>query len=103
MLEWGATLRTWALAREPLSQITIEAEQLSDHRAAYLDYEGPISDDRGTVSRWDAGDYRLLGDAEKHMTLAVSGNRMNGILTLERPTAGGHLWRVSFSADPTTG
>ncbi|HEV2971076.1 MAG TPA: DNA polymerase ligase N-terminal domain-containing protein [Pirellulales bacterium] len=62
MLESGAALRTWALAAEPASDILIAAEQLPDHRLAYLDYEGPISGDRGTVIRWDAGHFELLSE-----------------------------------------
>ncbi len=29
----------------------IEARRLADHRARYLTYEGPVTDDRGTVTR----------------------------------------------------
>ncbi len=37
-----------------------EAEllELTDHRAAYLDYEGPISGGRGSVRRIESGEYR---------------------------------------------
>ena len=42
------------------------AEALPDHRLIYLEYEGPISGDRGTVVAWDRGEYRLKrqSDAE---------------------------------------
>ena len=37
--------------------VEMDAEVLPDHRLAYLDYEGPISGDRGSVTRWDRGTY----------------------------------------------
>src|SRR4051794_31329065 len=58
MLETGPVLRTWRLAQPPLTPgQRIAATALGDHRPMYLDYEGPVSGDRGTVKRWDAGTY----------------------------------------------
>src|SRR5204862_462785 len=54
MLEAGPVLRTWRLAKAPdATGIRIAAQPLGDHRALYLDYEGPLSGARGTVTRWD--------------------------------------------------
>ena len=50
MLEAGTSLRTWALAALPVAGESIAAEQLPDHRLHYLDYEGPISGNRGKRS-----------------------------------------------------
>jgi hypothetical protein len=61
MLECGGALRTWALAEPPSPGRTIAAEELPDHRLAYLDYEGEVSGGRGSVTRWDAGTYEVLG------------------------------------------
>jgi hypothetical protein len=33
----------------------IEMQRIADHRSLYLDYEGPISGDRGVVRRLDRG------------------------------------------------
>lgn len=74
----------WMLARSPspagplltfrlpmtLDDLPLDAailvEQLNDHRALYLDYEGPLSDERGFVERVAAETirYRLYGDDE---------------------------------------
>ena len=78
-------------------------EQLPDHRLAYLEYEGPISGDRGTVSRCDAGEYALLNEGPRSLRLEMRGARLRGELSLERGGADDHFWRVSFSAAPTTG
>ena len=45
MLETGGTLKTWSISQPPLNGVEMDAEALPDHRLAYLDYEGPISDD----------------------------------------------------------
>jgi hypothetical protein len=58
MLEANGVLVTWRLPWPPRTG-TCEAVKLGDHRLAYLDYEGPVSGDRGIVKRWDAGIYRL--------------------------------------------
>ena len=60
MLETDGVLRTWALPAEPAKDHEMIAEALADHRLAYLDYEGPISGDRGEVRRWDAGEWESV-------------------------------------------
>jgi len=35
---------------------------LADHRLAYLDYEGPVSDNRGFVKRLDVGTYQTIAE-----------------------------------------
>lgn len=102
MLQWGQSLRTWAVANEPDGAIEIEAEALPDHRLAYLDYEGPISGDRGSVTRWDAGQYDVESDRGEELKVQLRGQRLRGQLSL-RQEPGGHFWRVSFSAAPSTG
>ena len=53
MLEADGVLKTWRLQDEPLPGRKFEtpAEPLPDHRIAYLDYEGPVSNNRGIVTR----------------------------------------------------
>src|SRR5436305_12258768 len=43
MLEHDGSLRTWRLATPPVADQDVAAEELADHRLAYLDYEGPVS------------------------------------------------------------
>ncbi len=103
MLESGGVLRTWALADYPMSQPTTQAEQLADHRIAYLDYQGPVSGDRGSVTRWDVGEYGIERETVDHLQIRLAGQRFSGGVTLERTEPSGHFWRVSFSVAPTTG
>ena len=58
MLEHGPVLKSWRLASLPAHGEVIAAKALPDHRPHYLDYEGPVSGNRGTVVRCDRGDYR---------------------------------------------
>ncbi len=61
MLEDGGVLLTWRLAQWPLPHSSREpATQLADHRLHYLDYEGPVSGNRGTVLQQDSGTYHWL-------------------------------------------
>jgi hypothetical protein len=56
LLEAGPVLKAWRLLAEPGAG-PVPAEPNFDHRIAYLEYEGPVSGGRGTVTRWDAGTF----------------------------------------------
>lgn len=52
MFEVGGQLLTWAVDELPtLGGPAVPATPLPPHRIAYLDYEGPLSNGRGTVRR----------------------------------------------------
>jgi hypothetical protein len=101
MLECGQVLRTWALAEQPRSGQTIQARPLPDHRLAYLEYEGPISRDRGEVKRWDRGTYTLLEQHDDRLALRLEGHTCRGTVTLTREQ-GGELWRFVLEQDAAT-
>ncbi|MEZ6067364.1 MAG: DNA polymerase ligase N-terminal domain-containing protein [Planctomycetaceae bacterium] len=61
LLENGEIACCWRLAERPEVGVGITAERIADHRLVYLDYEGPVSGDRGVVAQWDAGEYRVAG------------------------------------------
>jgi hypothetical protein len=96
MLETGGVLRTWALAEEPAAKREIAADQLADHRLAYLEYEGPISGDRGSVTRWDAGEYRSISESAGELRVALKGQKLSGEVVLRREE-GSQRWRFAFS------
>ncbi|MCH2182317.1 MAG: hypothetical protein MK108_09960 [Mariniblastus sp.] len=60
MIQSGDSLMTWALESSPLAGRVMTAVRLADHRLEYLDYQGPLSDDRGVVSRLARGTSRRL-------------------------------------------
>src|SRR2546430_2305604 len=78
MLEKGEVLRTWRLATPPEKGQTIAATFLAGHRLAYLDYEGPLSGNRGCVLRWDAGIFDWQSDGEKAIVVLLEGARTRG-------------------------
>ncbi len=84
MLEHDGILRTWRLAAPPEANATIDAEASFDHRLIYLDYEGPVSGNRGTVRRWDAGTYRVEEEMAERLCLWFEGQRLRGRAILER-------------------
>ena len=81
MLEDGDALLTWALDRPLQMGEDVSAEQLEDHRRHYLDYEGPVSDDRGSVSRQDEGRFEWLQRSDQLISVALSGGRLSGVAT----------------------
>ena len=97
MLESGPRLRTWALQEEPRPGATIAAVPLADHRTAYLDYEGPVSENRGTVTRWDHGTYATLREDDTIWQVRLNGSRWSGVARLRRDAEGSQRWDVEFS------
>jgi DNA polymerase Ligase (LigD) len=96
MLEWGEALRTWALAAEPIPGVLIAAEQLPDHRLAYLDYEGPIYGNRGSVARWDAGRFEVLSATPITLVISLASDRLQVEATLARSSAASNSWEFIF-------
>jgi hypothetical protein len=98
MIETTRVLRTWALASEPADEQTVSALALADHRLAYLDYEGPVSGGRGSVTQWDGGACHVLSQTEDRLTLAIAGRHLRGTVELaQQPDAIGH-WTFRFSS-----
>jgi hypothetical protein len=116
MLEADGVLRTWAIARlprgwsnarertaamcstcPPLADLDrVAAERLSDHRIDYLQIEGPLSGDRGTVRRIDQGVYRTVAAGGDAWQFQLEGELLcaeviidQGTLTLPSPKGRG--------------
>ena len=92
MLEHDGALSTWALPSDPDSADEQTCQRLADHRLAYLDYEGPVSGDRGCVVRWDHGSYETIQQDDRGLEVELTGTRLVGraeLTALEDP----QLWR----------
>ncbi len=59
LLEHGDHALSWRLLRKPCVDEPIAADLLLPHRLLYLDYEGSVSNDRGTVKRIDHGTFEI--------------------------------------------
>lgn len=72
----GSPLAAWRAARWPL-ETGIPLTPLPDHRADYLTYEGPLSDNRGRVTRVAQGTFTSLNTASDNPQFTLdSGQRL---------------------------
>ena len=97
LVEAGDELRAWRLLSEPGAERDTPAEPNAPHRPFYLDYEGPVSGGRGSVSRWDAGECDWLSDDPDRTELALRGAKLHGHAVLRRDGAG-WVFRVTGPA-----
>jgi hypothetical protein len=95
-LEAGPVLRSWRVAAPLVPGMPVAAEPTPDHRPAYLDYEGPVSGGRGSVTRVDAGTFSYQLDEPDRVGIQLSGVRFVGRLIIERTDGG---WACVFRPD----
>ncbi len=102
MFEIGGVLRTWAVDGLPAAG-SVAALRLPDHRLAYLNLEGEISGNRGSVTRWDRGDFDLLEDQPRRMVVVVRGEKLAGRITFEMPenadVTHSEVWTMTIQSD----
>lgn len=107
MLERHEALLTWSLAALPRSWAAalavegdaddaVEAVKLADHRIAYLDYEGPVSDDRGKVRRCDGGEFRWVEHGDQALSVELHGAALQDVVRLRQ--LDGDRWRLKVRA-----
>ncbi len=95
MLEYEGVLLTWQLPSPPASRaaLPIPARRIADHRLVYLDYQGPVGGDRGSVARYDTGPLVVLSMAESVLRIRLEGKRLSGGFELRR-TAADDRWTL---------
>ncbi|MBI3467645.1 MAG: hypothetical protein HY000_31945 [Planctomycetes bacterium] len=96
MLEFGGSLRTWALPLPPEAGQTQIVDALPDHRLAYLEYEGPISGNRGRVTRWDAGLFDMVSASDSQLEIRLRGERLSCHAKLVRLAETSERWWLSL-------
>ena len=96
LLEEKSTARTWRLLRKPCLSEPIAAQPLPPHRLLYLDYEGPVGNDRGYVERILAGTYEADSPSEEFVSLKFSENDFASIATI-RTLSDGRVF-ITFAA-----
>jgi hypothetical protein len=102
MLQVGQVLRTWALPQPPIAGAEMVGRVLPDHRLKYLEYEGPVSGNRGSVVRHDGGDYRLLQEGKSEIIVQLSGEKFTGRVMLKRLGEESDQWQFTFLEPETT-
>jgi len=86
MVEAGEALATWQLAAPPevAAGSPTHARRIADHRKTYLEYEGPVSGERGTVHIVDAGTCVVVAEGRAEWRLALKGRILRGVFRLVR-------------------
>lgn len=82
LLEAGEVLRAWRLLAEPAAGLEVAAEPNFPHRLLYLEYEGPLSGDRGSVRRWDGGEFEWVQESARRVVVEMRGERLVGRVEL---------------------
>jgi len=102
MLEHEGVLLTWKLPLEPIdrSMFPMPACRIKDHRVMYLDYQGPISGDRGEVTRVDGGLVVIERLSERECVCRLSEGRLAGRFHLLWTGEGPQDWLLEVL--PTT-
>ncbi len=94
MFEVGGTLKTWSIDSPLELGVEVPARIRADHRTVYLDYEGPVSGNRGHVTRRAGGVYRVIEWSDRRIDLVIESPQLTGKLRLVEGDAGG--WTVLF-------
>jgi hypothetical protein len=117
MLEAGGSLRTWALLELPqgckaahaftasiypaCAKVApgsiVEAESLGDHRTDYLGYEGPVSGERGRVTRVDVGSFETIEESAEQWRVQLCGERVGGQVTLAKANRVANRWTLAWN------
>ncbi len=98
MIEQGESLATWRcpIAPERASAQTLTLERLPNHRRHYLTYEGPISGNRGSVARHDAGTCMVTQHDKREWEIDWKGRRLSGRSLLRATGDAAQSWSLEF-------
>ncbi len=99
MLRTGSVLATWQIPEPPQNwpKKTITCTRIFDHHLKYLTYQGPLSDNRGHVKIAAAGQYHPLQITENLWQLTLTGDNINGKLTLQLLKL--DQWKMTFNGE----
>ncbi len=96
MLEFGEVLRTWAIDTPISGGWAVPVRSMADHRIAYLEYEGPVSANRGHVRRWDTGTYHVNEWSDTLVRVELRGTQLFGLLELRAVAGATGSWSLVF-------
>lgn len=82
MIEYDGQLLTWRIMQWPPSTETQVAIQLPPHRLAYLEYEGPVSGNRGTVRRVARGSCQIVRLDNSNLEVQIHSDNASGVLKI---------------------
>ena len=82
MIENGGVLWTWKFSECPSAFGPQQSRRINDHRPIYLDYEGPVSGNRGTVTRVDGGNCFVEQESPAGYLFRFAGTTLTGRFSL---------------------
>ena len=84
MFESGPALQTYRLDKSPEQTLlnSANAVKIFDHALKYLTYQGPLSNDRGTVSIVESGTYQITHQDSNRIVLNLNGQILKGKFVL---------------------
>ena len=96
MIDDGSWLATWKTREAPETACDGEMDclRIGDHRRIYLDYEGPVSGDRGDVKQHDAGQCVIHVKSQHRWDVTFEGKRLKGQFTLAKDHRSRETWRL---------
>lgn len=97
LVERDGMLVSWRLPSAPRLGEAFTATESAPHRMLYLDYQGPVSGERGCVTRWDGGECVWLEYAPDRVRIRLIGEKIAGELTVTRS---GEIWRGMIDTPP---
>jgi len=85
MLQQENALITWQIPLCPSQWHgkPVPCRKIFDHRLKYLTYEGPLSQNRGFVKIYAAGNYQILDSAKNYWRINLHSDNIRGNMTLE--------------------
>lgn len=89
-------LWTWRFDEFPGSRLAQTCERIPDHEPRFLEYEGPLSADKGSVRIVDSGTFDLLAGQEDQVVFTARARRVIGSCRLLR----GDNDNWSFTCEP---
>ncbi|MDY6970017.1 MAG: DNA polymerase ligase N-terminal domain-containing protein [Spirochaetota bacterium] len=102
MIEYSNILLTWQVPFDKikllLNGIRIEAIRIQDHRKKYLNYEGPISCNRGRIEIFDYGNYKASVIDEDNIKAQLYGKVFKGLINIKK--IDGVIYWLEFLPDP---
>ena len=88
---------TWELTSLLTSQNNQVVRRLANHRLVYLDFQGPLSDDRGTVKLVDTGSLEWVTLESERLIGRINGQTTDGKLTLTSEGSSiNDVWNLTF-------
>lgn len=95
MIEQAETLATWQLFENPTQNPNseIQAKRIADHRKAYLEYEGPVSQNRGQVQRIESGICVVRESTPTNWIIELKGRKLVGQYELRGTNDNQWTWR----------